>query len=88
MGNIPAGMKQRSAWGTTTKNGAIPSSNKTAAHAARHERQENIMKYQVIDKQTGTVKGTYASRIRARRRADTLDNEYGAYRYYVHEIIA
>lgn len=46
------------------------------------------MKYQVIDKQTGTVKGTYASRIRARHRADALDNEYGAYRYYVREVAA
>ena len=46
------------------------------------------MKYQVIDKQTGTVKGTYASRIRARHKADILDNEYGAYRYYAKWIAA
>lgn len=46
------------------------------------------MRYQVIDRQTGTVKGTYTSHIRATRRADMLDNEYGAYRYYVHEIVA
>lgn len=46
------------------------------------------MKYQVIDKQTGAVRGTYASHIRARHKADALDNEYGAHRYYVHQIAA
>ena len=45
------------------------------------------MKYQVVDKQTGAVKGMYVSRIRARNRADKLDNEYGAYRYYVKEVL-
>lgn len=29
---------------------------------------------------------TYNSRARAQRAADRLDNEYGAYRYFVHEI--
>lgn len=40
--------------------------------------------FQIIDKQTGLVVGKpYSSRSRARARADKLDNEYGAYRYYV-----
>jgi len=41
--------------------------------------------YQVIDRQTGEVMGTYQTRSRADRRADKLDNEYGAYRYYAQE---
>lgn len=42
--------------------------------------------YQVIDRQTGAVMGTYDSSIKARRRVDKLDNAYGAYRYYVKSI--
>lgn len=41
------------------------------------------MTYQIIDKQTGRIVGTYNNRIRARTRRDRLDNEYGAYRYIV-----
>lgn len=43
--------------------------------------------YQVIDKQTGKVIGSYQDRKRARRKADKLDLEYGAIRYYVREVI-
>ena len=44
------------------------------------------MKFQVIDRQTNQVMGTYASRKRARNKADRLDLEYGAYRYYVKQV--
>lgn len=41
-------------------------------------------RYQIIDTKTGQQVGKdYASRARARSRADRLDNEYGAYRYAV-----
>jgi hypothetical protein len=40
--------------------------------------------YHIIDSQTGkTVGRAYKDRTKARRKADALDNEYGAYRYYV-----
>lgn len=40
--------------------------------------------FEVFDKHTGkTVSGPYMSRVRASRRVDKLDNEYGAYRYGV-----
>ena len=40
--------------------------------------------YAIIDRQTGLQVGKpYKDRIRASRRADKLDNAYGAYRYYV-----
>jgi len=39
--------------------------------------------YKVIDTHTGAVMGTYTSRIRATRRADALDNAYGAIRFAV-----
>lgn len=42
--------------------------------------------YQIIDRQTGAIMGTYKGRIRARHRADRLDNEYGAHRYYVRQV--
>lgn len=42
--------------------------------------------FKVIDKQTQQVMGTYATRNRARNKADKLDMEYGAYRYYVKEV--
>jgi hypothetical protein len=45
-------------------------------------------KYQVIDGQTKQVMGTYSSRKRADRRADRLNNEYGAHRYSVKTIWA
>lgn len=40
--------------------------------------------FNVIDKQTGKPvnRRPYASRIAANRRADKLDAQYGAYRYY------
>ncbi len=39
--------------------------------------------YQVIDGQTKAVVGTFKTRAAARRRADRLDSEYGACRYFV-----
>jgi hypothetical protein len=41
------------------------------------------MKFQVIDRQTGAVVGTYQTRRRAASRADALDLAYGAIRYEV-----
>lgn len=41
------------------------------------------MVYKVIDLQTNQVMGTYKVMRRAYRRADKLDLEYGAIRYYV-----
>jgi len=47
-------------------------------------------KYQVIfygDSVTDSyIVGTYSTRMRARNKADKLDNEYGAYRYSVKAI--
>lgn len=43
--------------------------------------------YQIIDKQTGLTMGTYKNRKTARNKADKLDNQYGAYRYYVKEVL-
>lgn len=38
----------------------------------------------IIDRQTGAQVGKpYTNRVRASRRVDRLDNEYGAYRYSV-----
>lgn len=45
------------------------------------------IKYQVIDKFTKEVIGTYVTRQRARRKADLLDNVYGAIRYFVMEVV-
>ena len=44
------------------------------------------MRYQIIDMQTGAVVGTYATVLRARRRADQLDSEHGAIRYAVRPV--
>lgn len=44
------------------------------------------MKYQVIDRQTGEVKGTYKNRKTAYSRRDKLDLSYGAVRYTVKAI--
>jgi len=41
------------------------------------------MRYQVIDRMTGQVMGTYSTRSRARARVDRLDLEYDAYRHFV-----
>lgn len=44
--------------------------------------------YEIVDRHTGlVVSKPYTSRSRARHRADRLDNEYGAYRYYVREVV-
>ena len=43
----------------------------------------HLMRYQVIERMTGEVMGTYSTRSRARARVDRLDLEYGAYRYFV-----
>lgn len=40
-------------------------------------------KYQVIEMQTGKVMGTYSSKVRATRKADKLDLEYGCIHYAV-----
>jgi hypothetical protein len=45
-----------------------------------------MAQYQVIDQQTKQVMGTYQSRSRARNKADQLDMQYGAIRYYVRTI--
>lgn len=42
--------------------------------------------FQVIDRQSGKVMGTYKTRSMAIRRADKLDIQYGAIRYYVKSI--
>jgi len=44
------------------------------------------MKYQVIDRQTRAVVGTYSTLSRAHRAADKKDLEYGAIRYLVRRI--
>jgi hypothetical protein len=41
------------------------------------------MRYQIIDTHTNRVVGVYTNRIRAYRKADRLDSEYGAIRYAV-----
>ena len=41
------------------------------------------IKYQVVDRKTGKVCGTYTSAQRARNRRDQLDLAYGAIRYCV-----
>jgi|HubBroStandDraft_6_1064221.scaffolds.fasta_scaffold6508927_1 hypothetical protein len=49
--------------------------------------QERNVEYVVIDKQTRQqVRGPYATRVRASRMVDRLDNEYGGYRYFVQEV--
>lgn len=39
--------------------------------------------YQVIDRITGKIVGTYNNRRSAQNKRDKLDNQYGGYRYYV-----
>ena len=46
------------------------------------------MTYQIIDRQTGRVVGTYANKARAYARADKLDLEFGAVRYSVRRLEA
>jgi hypothetical protein len=43
--------------------------------------------YQVIDRQTGNVIGTYKTRVSASRAVDRLDNAYGGYRYYAKLVV-
>ncbi len=46
-----------------------------------------MIKFEVIDRQIGKkVGGLLKSRKAARTKADRLDNNYGAYRYYSKEI--
>ena len=42
--------------------------------------------WQVIDNQTGLPMGKPMARKAASRKVDSLDNEYGAYRYSVREV--
>lgn len=44
--------------------------------------------YEVVDRQTGKVVGTYTNGKRARSRRDKLDLAYGACRYMVRVIYA
>jgi len=46
------------------------------------------MKYEVIDRRTGAVVGTYTNKTRARNVRDRKDLEYGAVRYMVREVAA
>ena len=46
------------------------------------------MPYNVIDRKTGMVMGTYGTSKGAHRKADSLDNDYGAHRYGVDKIQA
>lgn len=46
----------------------------------------NLTNYQVIDTRTGDEIGTYTTRKRASRKADSLDLAYGAIRYQVRAI--
>ena len=41
------------------------------------------MPYNVIDRKTGMVMGTYGTSKGAHRKADKLDQDYGAHRYGV-----
>jgi hypothetical protein len=43
----------------------------------------NASKYLVVDSKTGAVVGEYESRKRASARANKLDLQYGACRYFV-----
>jgi hypothetical protein len=55
-------------------------------HIHKVAEEENI-KYEVYDRQTGkVVGGPYSSRSRARLAADKKDNEYGAYRYSIRPV--
>ena len=43
--------------------------------------------YVIVDTQTGySVAGPFATRVRASRKADRLDSEFGGYRYSVREV--
>ena len=51
--------------------------------AATAWRDEMTETYQVIDRQTGAVVGTFTNKARARAKRDRLDMAYGAVRYFV-----
>ena len=46
------------------------------------------MPYNVIDRRTGVIMGTFKTLKGATRKSDALDNEYGGYRYGVEKIQA
>ena len=46
------------------------------------------MPYNVIDRKTGVIMGTYGTLKGATRKSNTLDNEYGGYRFGVEKIQA
>ena len=46
------------------------------------------MPYNVIDRKTGVIMGTYGTLKGATRKSNALDNEYGGYRYGVEKIQA
>ena len=46
------------------------------------------MPYNVIDRKTGVIMGTFKTLKGATRKSDALDNEYGGYRYGVEKIQA
>lgn len=51
------------------------------------QQQQATASYVVIDRHTGLQVGhSYATRARAARRVDALDNAYGAYRYCVRAV--
>ena len=58
------------------------------APAARRQRLEIKMTYQVIDTRTGYVVGGFKNKRRARNKCDQLDLIYGAVRYTVREVCA
>jgi hypothetical protein len=47
-----------------------------------------MAKFQVIDRRTGQVVGTFKSKQAARSKRDRLDLAYGAVRYMVREVAA
>lgn len=46
------------------------------------------VKFQVIDRQTGAVVGTFKNKQAARNKRDRMDSAYGAVRYTVREVAA
>ena len=46
-----------------------------------------VTKYRLIDRRTGALVASYATRAAARRARDRKDNAYGAYRYSVETLV-
>lgn len=46
------------------------------------------MTYQVINRKTNTIVGTYSTKQRARNAVDKKDNAYGAYVHSIREVSA